>query len=216
MLPLGTFNHFARGLGIPTGIDAAIRTIAQGTPQLISAGRVNGRLFLNNAALGLAPQVVVQRRESHGSRVTRALATAPVALGALRHPDQLHLDIEADGRSVSFVTPFVFLTPNDYAPHLFRFAVRERRSDGRLNAFLATSNGLGDAVRIAFHVLRGHLDRHLHAAAVARAEITARRNQVSVLMDGDVMRLPSPLVIEGVRDAVRVIIPPAPPESPAR
>ena len=207
VIPLGTFNHFARGLGIPTVLSAAVQTIATGEAQPIAAGRIGGRLFLNNASLGLAPDVVVLRSESHGSRLGRALTTLPVAVGALLRLRRLRLEADLDGREIRCKTPFVFVTPNDYEPNLFRFAVRSRRADGRLNVFLATPDGPLDLLRMATRVLRGHLDRHLDASVAERAVLTARRPLVRVLLDGDVVRLPSPLVVEGVPDAVHVIVP---------
>jgi YegS/Rv2252/BmrU family lipid kinase len=56
-LPLGTANSFARTLGVPLELDAAIAAIAQGEVRLIDLGCINGDYFLNNAALGLAPMV---------------------------------------------------------------------------------------------------------------------------------------------------------------
>ena len=207
VLPMGTFNHFARGLGIPTDLDAAVQTIATGAARPVSAGRIGRRLFLNNAALGLAPDVVVMRHESHGSIVGRALTTVPAALGALFRLRRMRLTATFDGRTVSCKTPFVFVTPNDYAPSLFRFAVNGRRSDGRLNVFLATPDSPLDAVRMAFHVLRGHLDRHLDASVAAHVTLASRRRHVRVLIDGEVVRLPPPLVVEGVAEALLVIVP---------
>ncbi len=207
VLPMGTFNHFARGLGIPTDLDAAIHTIATGVARPISAGRIGGRLFLNNAALGLAPDVVVMRHESHGSILGRALATLPVALGALLRLRRMRLTASFPSRTLAVETPFVFVTPNDYAPSLFRFAVTGRRDDGRLNVFLATPDSPLDAVRMAFRVLRGHLDRHLDTSVERHVTLASRRHHLRVLIDGEVVRLPPPLVIEGVAEALHVIVP---------
>ena len=57
LLPLGTANSFARTLGIPLDLDGAIDVIANGKPQTIDVGRINGDYFHNAAALGLAPEV---------------------------------------------------------------------------------------------------------------------------------------------------------------
>jgi YegS/Rv2252/BmrU family lipid kinase len=57
VLPLGTANSFARTLGLPLDLDAAIHVIAHGSPRTIDLGAIDGDYFLNNAALGLAPMV---------------------------------------------------------------------------------------------------------------------------------------------------------------
>ena len=59
VLPVGTLNHFARDLGLPQDLDAAAGLIARGHVRTVDVGDVNGRLFLNNACLGLYAQMVV-------------------------------------------------------------------------------------------------------------------------------------------------------------
>lgn len=53
ILSMGTFNNFAKSLHLPTGIDAAIKVIKQGHARPITLGRLNGKVFLEAAAIGL-------------------------------------------------------------------------------------------------------------------------------------------------------------------
>jgi hypothetical protein len=53
-LSMGTFNNFAKSLHLPTTIDAAIRLIKTGKPHPITLGRLNGKVFLEAAAIGLS------------------------------------------------------------------------------------------------------------------------------------------------------------------
>ena len=53
ILSMGTFNNFAKSLHLPTTVDAAIRVIKTGKPHPITLGRVNGKVFLEAAAIGL-------------------------------------------------------------------------------------------------------------------------------------------------------------------
>src|ERR1700693_3763493 len=55
VLPLGTLNHFAGELGIPTDYREAISSLGQGVVRDVDVGEVNGRLFVNNSVLGLYP-----------------------------------------------------------------------------------------------------------------------------------------------------------------
>ena len=56
-LPLGTANSFARTLGVPLDLDAAVDVIANGVAKPIDLASIDGDYFLNNAAMGLAPLV---------------------------------------------------------------------------------------------------------------------------------------------------------------
>jgi len=60
LIPQGTANDLAFGLGIPEDIEAAVEIIARGNTRQIDAGRVNGRYFDNNSAIGLEPVVTLQ------------------------------------------------------------------------------------------------------------------------------------------------------------
>lgn len=58
ILSLGTFNNFAKSLHLPTTVDAAIRLIKDGKPRPITLGRLNGKVFLEAAAIGLFGETI--------------------------------------------------------------------------------------------------------------------------------------------------------------
>lgn len=58
ILSLGTFNNFAKSLHLPTSVDAAIRVIKNGKPRPITLGRLNGKVFLEAAAIGLFGETI--------------------------------------------------------------------------------------------------------------------------------------------------------------
>ena len=57
VLPAGTGNDFARGLGIPLDPDAACRTLADGAVRCVDVARIEDRAFLNVAHVGLGAEV---------------------------------------------------------------------------------------------------------------------------------------------------------------
>src|SRR5229473_1423154 len=58
ILSMGTFNNFAKSLKLPTTVDAAIRVIKSGKPHPITLGRLNGKVFLEAAAIGLFGETI--------------------------------------------------------------------------------------------------------------------------------------------------------------
>ena len=69
ILPVGTFNHFAKDLNIPLEPQEALSVIDEGHTRLIDIARVNDRHFLNNSSVGmylslsrLAPSSTPRRR----------------------------------------------------------------------------------------------------------------------------------------------------------
>lgn len=55
ILPLGTFNHFAKDLELPLDLEEAIHTVSTGMTKAVDLGEVNGHLFLNNASMVIVP-----------------------------------------------------------------------------------------------------------------------------------------------------------------
>ena len=53
ILPAGTYNNFAHGLGIPADIDSALEVVRHGRARLVSVGRANGKPFLEAGLVGL-------------------------------------------------------------------------------------------------------------------------------------------------------------------
>jgi diacylglycerol kinase (ATP) len=63
ILPVGTANDIVDTLGIPRDLVAAAQVLARGHTRSIDLGDVNGRLFVNNSAIGLEPFVtLIQQR----------------------------------------------------------------------------------------------------------------------------------------------------------
>ncbi len=64
VLPVGTWNHFARDIGVPLDWREALEVALTGTIAQIDVGRVNDRFFVNNLSLGFYPELV-QHREKY-------------------------------------------------------------------------------------------------------------------------------------------------------
>ena len=61
VLPMGTYNHFAKDLGIPLGWRAALDVALTGVTRQIDAERVNERFFFNYVSMCLYPELVSRR-----------------------------------------------------------------------------------------------------------------------------------------------------------
>ena len=63
VLPMGTFNHFAKDLGMPDDLSGAVRFLVQADITEVDVGEVNGRAFVNNASIGVYPKMVGERED---------------------------------------------------------------------------------------------------------------------------------------------------------
>jgi diacylglycerol kinase (ATP) len=80
VVPTGTANDFARALGIPLGIDDAVRLAVKGEEtRSVDLAHMDERPFLNVASLGLSPAAA-----EHASGLKQALGSLAYTAGALR------------------------------------------------------------------------------------------------------------------------------------
>jgi YegS/Rv2252/BmrU family lipid kinase len=82
ILPTGTANDLARTLGIPTELEAAIATIANGHTRRIDIGFVNEQPFFNVASIGLSAELALELTKDIKRRFGR-LGYAFVAIKVL-------------------------------------------------------------------------------------------------------------------------------------
>ena len=68
VLPMGTFNHFARDLGMEPELLEAVRFLSDAEVTTVDVGEVNGRVFVNNASIGVYPKMVDERDDLRARR----------------------------------------------------------------------------------------------------------------------------------------------------
>ncbi len=81
IMPLGSANDLAFGLGLPTDLTAAARVIAAGKTKAVDLCKCNDRYFANNSACGLEPYVTTKHERIHWIKgMVRYLAAAVWAI----------------------------------------------------------------------------------------------------------------------------------------
>jgi diacylglycerol kinase family enzyme len=218
VLPLGTFNHFAKDLEIPLDLDRAVDVIAAGHVREVDVGEVNGRVFLNNSSIGLYPAAVDQReglRLRSGGGKWLAMVKACVAV--FRRSPVLAVMIRAQERTAMFTTPFVFVGNNRYDMSLFSLGKRAALDGGELSVYFSRDGGRKGLLCLAFRALVGRLeqDRDFHSLLVPEVEIKTRRRSLRVALDGEVVPMASLIKYRVRPRALRVMaVPPEPASFP--
>lgn len=91
IIPLGSADDLADQLSLPKDIVAACRVILEGCERLIDLGRVNGRYFDNNSAVGLEPMVTVTQEKMQRVHGTPRYILAAVRTILAHRPWQMRL-----------------------------------------------------------------------------------------------------------------------------
>jgi len=210
VLPLGTLNHFAKDLGIPLDLDAAVRNLATGRPAQVDVGEVNGRIFLNNSSLGLYPDIV-RDREKQQRRLGRGKwpAAAWAALAALRRYPFLSMRLLVNGEKLARRTPFVFIGNNAYTMEGLSIGERARLDEGVLSLYVAQRPTRFGLLRFAFDALRGRLgqERDFDVLHAPEFDIETHRKRLRVATDGEVTVMTPPLRYRMRPGALTVLVP---------
>ena len=217
VLPLGTLNHFARDLGIPTDLEKAVDLIAASETVAVDVGFVNDTLFVNNCSLGVYPTIVAAREQlrRRGHRKWSAMLIAAARVLPRHH--RLIVKLDADGEPAVWRTPFVLIANNAYETSGLGFGGRKSIQSGRLYAYVAPA--------IRARQLPAAAAKAIVAGALGRKESAEGRfketdacqlwidangpRRVTVAIDGELSTISLPAHFRTVPRALRVIAPPA-------
>ena len=210
VLPLGTFNHFARDLRIPLALDDAVRTILANHQSSVDVGEVNRRIFLNNSSIGLYPAIVHQR-ETLRKRLGRSKAHAMfwATMTVLRRHPFLDVHLQINGEAQRRRSAFVFIGNNLYEMEGFDVGTRACLTAGGLCVYLAQRRGRWALLALAARALLGLLRdaRDFEALTTRALRIETRHARMRVALDGEAMVMDMPLEYRVLPGALRVIVP---------
>jgi diacylglycerol kinase family enzyme len=213
VIPQGTFNYFGRAHGIPQEAAAAATALLRATPQPVQVGRVNDRLFLVNASVGLYPQLLEDReafKRQYGR--SRWVALWAGLWSLMRQPRRLRLEIRTEQGTRQVRTPTLFVGNN--ALQLAQIGVDQAatvaRPEGRLVAIQVRPIGTWAMLGLA---LRGALGRLGEAEQVEtfafhhmRIGVPGHR-RIKVATDGEIRVMRTPLVIEPAAKPLLLLVP---------
>jgi diacylglycerol kinase family enzyme len=210
VLPAGTLNHFARDLGV-RDMDVALEVLTDGRIAAVDAGRAGERYFVNNAGLGLYPELVYER-ERHEHRVGKWRAAARAARQILGNADPVVGTIVADGDEKALLAWAVFVGNNRFGAQTGRIGTRERIDQGTLDLRLLTvGKRRASRTKFAWRVLRSRQwrGRRLISRDARKVGIRIVGEPRLVSWDGESGGPLSEVDFEIVPRALRVIVPPS-------
>ena len=210
ILPLGTLNHFARDLGLPTDIAEAAQLIARGRKRRVDVAEMNDHIFINNSAIGLYPLMVIdrdQQRKRLGRSKRLAMIVASVRTLVRFNHQRLTLTINDEKERID--TPLLFVGNNDYRIDLGGPGQRESLEDGTLSVFVMRKKTRGGLIAASIRALfnRSRDDDMEKIDGVQRLRVGSHRSMLAVSLDGEVVHAAPPLDYKIRKRALRVIAP---------
>ncbi len=219
VLPFGTFNHFAKDLGIPVDLTEAAASLVSGEERQVDIGEVNGRVFVNNSALGVYPAMVAVRDRIRHQRGWGKVRAVPVAAVRVLRAFPVHrFDLRgSDGFSRTRVrTPFVFVGNGAYDNDSGKVGDRGSLDDGQLGLYVARVVSRWGLIRTVLRTMVSGTQaaRDLDRAELAEFEVSGHVRRLRVALDGEIAWMETPLRYKSCPGALRVLAPAPPPADP--
>jgi diacylglycerol kinase family enzyme len=186
VISAGTRNHFALDLGLDREDPArCLDALRDGVEARIDLGAVNGRPFVNNASFGVYAEIVESPAYREDKRGT-TLDALPDLLSGRRGA---HLVVQAGGQTVEGPRA-VLVSNNPYeASDLAGMGRRARLDRGVLGVITVCVHTPRQAVAL---LQRAH-ERGLGRAEAREVVVTADVPEIAVGIDGESVRLPTPV-----------------------
>jgi len=198
IIPMGTFNYFARAHGISQDLDRAVALLAQQPERDVAPGKVNGRIFLNNLSIGVYP-TILQEREDIYARYGRSRAAAywSVLKALVRRPRSLKLRLDLDGKTQELSTPLAFIAASAYQLDEFGLDDRDALRNGQFPIFIAPQVTRRALLHTAWRLSLGKAVKgpDYRVLTARNIEITPEQSKVLVACDGEKINMDAPLRI---------------------
>jgi len=186
VITAGTRNHFALDLGLDREDPAAsLDALTDGVELHVDLGVIGGQTFVNNASFGAYAEVV-QTPEYRGDKMGTTLQLLP---DLLQGHDGARLTAQADGTRIE--APQALLVANNpYGMGDVAGLGRRARLDRGILGVVGVNV---DSAHQAVGLLRGAHSTGLKVLTTREIEVTADAPQIPVGIDGEAVRLPTPV-----------------------
>ena len=215
--PGGTHNHFALDLGLDS-LDAVDAALGHGKPRRVDVGMAADHVFLNNANVGWYVELVAHR-ERLEKRIPRRLAKAAALVLQIGRSRRLHVEIDGEQAQVWML----WIGNGEFSLEPRRLAERDDPADGLLDVRLLRAGArlpklrlFGSLVAAAVWGRDPLASPHIERRLTSRCTLRFRRDTVRFALDGELLRLPSPVVVSCRSRALRVLVPPDSEDVPER
>ena len=210
ILPLGTFNYVARLLNIPLDLIEAAHVIATGSTRAVHVAQINQHIYLNNASLGLYP-LFIQKRERYNRYLGRfPLHAYTSALDVLlRDRKELKLEIEVDTKRYPLKTPLIFFGNNQLQLSEMNLRIAKAAAAGKVAGVAVAKSDKLTLFKILWQLIQGKAEQanDMYSFAAEQVVIHSKRQQLTVALDGEIVKMRPPLRISVLKNALKIKVP---------
>lgn len=210
VLPGGTFNYFARDLGVGEELEDALETIGNARVLSVDVGDIEGLVFLNNISLGVYPHILKTRESIYrrwGRSRIAAYWSVLLAVGRLRNPMDLTARVEGEQRK--FTTALVFVARSAYQLESFGLDGADAIREGEFAVLIAKARKPLPLMRSALRLALGFSAQDNDFDLILTDELTidTPKKRQLVAHDGEKTAMTAPLHLKVRHDDLKVLVP---------
>jgi len=210
VLPAGTMNLFARTLGVPLQLEAALAAIAGGEVRAVDIATANGRPFVHQFSVGLHSKLVRIRNElTYHSRWGKMLASLRAVGLALSRPPVFYAEISTrqgtDRRKATAIAVSNNVLGEGHVPYA------EAVDRGVLGVYVVKPMPPLELARLAFSLAFGNWKAHPLVSEREVAQVTLnfprRKSSALAVIDGELIPLEKQVNLKIHAQGLRVVLP---------
>lgn len=210
VLPAGTMNLFARGLGIPLDLNEAVAAFASGEIKDVDMATANGRPFVHQFSIGMHAKLVQLREKMEfGSRLGKMRASMRAAYYTVKNPPSLNVELKIGEAQHKVKTTGIGVSNNLFGEGHLPYA--DHPDGGVLGIYVTLASERNEIVRFVYNVARGrwHTNPHVdvYQATTMQIRIPARAKRFKCVIDGELAKLEQQTDIEIRPKSLKVLVP---------
>jgi diacylglycerol kinase family enzyme len=207
ILPGGNMNLFARSLGIPLDIAAAIDALAAGHAVSADIGFANDRPFIHEFSLGLHPEMIEARdRQKFGSRLGKLIGSARSLWQVLLRPPRVRVWLDDGSGERALATAALAISNNPFGAGHLPYA--DRVDSGVLGVYIAHTLKSADLAAMAAQMSTGRWAEMARMESFTATDLRlTRRRPIKAAVDGELVKMPRSVTVRIAPGALTVIAP---------
>jgi diacylglycerol kinase family enzyme len=218
VLPAGTMNLFARSLGVPLQLEAAVEAIANGEVAAVDIATANGRPFVHQFSVGMHSRLVkIRNGLSYSSRWGKIIASVRAVALALSRPLVFDVDIGTSRGTERRKATAIAVSNNVLGEGHVPYA--EAIDRGVLGVYVVKPMPAADLARLALSLVFGKWKAHplVSEREVGQLMLSFPRRKASAqaVIDGELVPLDRSVDLRIHAGGLKVVLPGVPKLEPA-
>lgn len=210
VLPMGTFNFFARDLKIPVDLFEALDVLLNGKLAHVPVGMLNDKIFLVHAGIGLYSEIM-RNREKDKQKFGRYRIVAFISsfLSLMKTKNTHSVTIETETEEINRKTLNIFVGNNVLQLEKLGLVANNEVKNDELAVILLKPMSALQRLRFTFLGLIRNmkLEKRIETFTAKNFLVETEQKNLQAAIDGELVSVSSPLNFKCISSGLRVIIP---------